>query len=59
MNSSPDFKSIFNNINADCTHIGCVDKLNTWYFIMLQGFRPETAVETQNKTTEKIAKSYS
>ena len=59
MNSSPDLNSIFNNNNADCTHIGCVDKLNTGYFIMLHVFEPETAVDTQNKNTEKIAKSYS
>ena len=50
---------MFNNDNADCTHIGCVGKLNAVNFIMLQGFEPETAVDTQNKNTEKIAKSYS
>ena len=59
MNSSPDLNSIFNNSNADCTHIGCVDKLNTGHFIMLHGFEPETAVDAQNNNIEKIAPSYS
>ena len=59
MNSSPDLNSIFNNNNADCTHIGCVDKLNTGHFITLRGVEQETAVDTQNKTTENTAKSYS
>ena len=53
MNSSPDLNSIFNNNNADCTHMGCVNKLNTGHFITLQGEEQETAVDTQNKTTEK------
>ena len=59
MDSSPDLNSIFNNKNADCTHTGYVDNLNNGYFIMLQAFEPETAVDTPNKNTEKTATSYS
>ena len=59
MNSSQDLNSIFNNNNVDFTQMGCVDKLNTGYFITLQGVEQETAVATQNKTAENTVKSYS
>ena len=36
--------------------MGCDDKLNTGHFITLQGVEQETAVDTQNKTTEKQPK---
>ena len=35
------------------THMGCVDELNTGHSITLRGVVQETAVDTQNKTTEK------
>ena len=50
---------IFNNNNAANPHIGCVDELNAGHFIMVQGFKPETVAETNNKNTKNIAKSYS
>ena len=41
------------------THIGCDDNLDTGYFIIVQAFKLESAVDKQNKNTEKIDKSYS
>ena len=59
MNSSLDLNNNFSNNNAGYTHTGCVDKINTGYFIKAQRFKPETTVDTQNKSTEKMTKSYS
>ena len=44
--------SNFNNNNADCIHMGCVNKFKSEHFIRLKEVEQETAVDTQNKNTE-------